>query len=1056
MALFRQILKWCFWICFSMTLMLSAVATWYAYQELENNEYQARYFYDLARKMSYQLDQGPSPSSVKAPEGPYDKRLGYSYIPQITSELLGTGMVVVRQARPSRDMLDWQEHGYPIYREKVQAGLRIYDKDAKEIYSQLYPTRVYQDFNDMPDMVWKILLLVENRDLLDPAKPFKNPALDWTRLGKAIVEKAISFVLPGRGVPGGSTLATQMEKFRHSEGGFTSNFIEKLLQMRSASLRAYQAGPQTMAARKQIVLDYINSVPLASRAGYGEVQGLGDGLWVWYGSDFRTVSKILQSPDPKGDPAALAQKAIALKQVLSIFLAHKRPSYFFLKSPAALEERCQAFLGLMQSLGMISPELKNAAMQVPLKLRTDKLVTRQDELPLGLKKATNSIRTRLLSVIKAQNLYDLDRLDMTVRTTFATDLQIALTDTLQMLGRKDWVNSHNLRQHYLIDTSDPAGITYSFTLYEKTPFGNMLRIQTDNSNQALNINEGSKLDLGSTAKLRTLVHYLELVEKTYLDWQGRKAPQLSRLQQQYQDPISQWALQTLRSKPEISLEDYLQAALLRSFSADPTERFYTGGGIHVFGNFGHFGGSMNLYDAIRNSVNLPLVRLMREEVQFHMSRLEGNKFKILTDPNHPQRKEYLEKFADNEGNQFMKRFYQKYHGKSPAEIRAKLISSIRPTAARIAAGVCYLQPNIPKSELYQVVGEALPGLNLGAADAEALYSRCTQNYSLDDRGFLTKVHPLELLVARQLFQQPQLSFEDLSEATRTERLEVYGWLYKSDLQTQNLRIQNLLESEAFDEIHNSWVRLGYPFGSMVPSLASALGASGDRPAALADLMGILVNNGMFRHTYRMTDILMGQGTPYEIQFGLQADEGQRVLSPEVCIAARRVLLGVVEHGTAGRVNRAFDFDGIHIPVGGKTGTGDMRFETFDKKGDVLTSHVVGRTATFVFYIGDKYYGTLTAFVRGPKAAGYSFTSMLTAQILKLMSPTIKSQLFALDGELLHSNYDHLRIPNLPMAPAKASIDSISNMDENLAPSTQPLVLPSTLESHSDSLTPPAP
>lgn len=1039
-----------------MSLVLIGIATWYAYQELENNEYQARYFYDLARKMSYQMENGPSPSMVKAPEGPYDKRLGYSYIPQITNELLGSGMVIVRQSRPSRDMLDWQDHGYPIYREKVQAGLRIYDKDAKEIYSQLYPTRIYQDFNDMPDLVWKILLLIENRDLLDPAKPFKNPALDWTRLGKAIVEKAVSIVLPGRGVPGGSTLATQMEKYRHSEGGFTSNFIEKLLQMRSASLRAYQSAPQTMAARKQIVLDYINSVPLASRAGYGEVQGLGDGLWVWYGSDFRTVSKILRSPETPGDAQSLAQKAIALKQVLSIFLAHKRPSYFFLKSPAALEERCQSFLGLMQNLGMISPELRAAAAQVPLKLRTDKLVTKQDELPLGLKKATNSIRTKLLSIIKAQNLYDLDRLDMTVRTTFATDLQIALTDTLQKLADPAWVQSHNLRQHYLIDTSDPAGITYSFTLYEKTDFGNMLRIQTDNFAQALNINEGSKLDLGSTAKLRTLVHYLQLVEQCHQAWQGKSPAYLSRLANEYQDPLSQWALQTLKSKPDISLEDFLQAALLRPFSADPSERFYTGGGIHIFGNFGHFGGQMNLYDAIRNSVNLPLVRLMREEVQYHMSRLEGNKFKILTNPRHPQRKEYLEKFADIEGNQFMKRFYNKYRGKNPEEIRERLISNIRPTAARIAAGICYLQPNISQNELNRVLSTALPDLNLSPSDAGALYARCGQNYSLEDRGFLTKVHPLELVVAKQLFNNPSQNFEDLSEATRKERLQVYSWLYKSDVSTQNLRIQNMLESEAFDQIHTAWQKLGYPFSSMVPSLASALGASGDRPAALADLMGILVNNGLYRHSYRMTDILMGQGTPYEIQFGLQSDPGERVLSPEVCLAARRVLLGVVEHGTAGRVNRAFDFDGVHIPIGGKTGTGDMRFETFDKKGDVLTSHVVGRTATFVFYIGDKYYGTLTAFVRGPKAANYSFTSMLTAQILKLMSPVIRSQLFALDGELLHANYDHLRIPNLPMINTKVSTDSVSNLEESEVNSNQPLVLPSTLDNKVDSTPIPAP
>ena len=83
---------------------------------------------------------------------------------------------------------------------------------------------------------------------------------------------------PTRNVPGGSTLATQIEKYRHSPSGRTDDVREKLRQMASASLRAYRDGPDTSAARRQIVVDYLNSTPLAARAGFGEVNGLGDGL----------------------------------------------------------------------------------------------------------------------------------------------------------------------------------------------------------------------------------------------------------------------------------------------------------------------------------------------------------------------------------------------------------------------------------------------------------------------------------------------------------------------------------------------------------------------------------------------------------------------------------------------------------------------------------------------------------------------------------------------------------------------------------------------------------
>ena len=50
---------------------------------------------------------------------------------------------------------------------------------------------------------------------------------------------------------------------------------------------------------------------------------------------------------------------------------------------------------------------------------------------------------------------------------------------------------------------------YSFTIYERG--WNRIRMQTDNLDQPLDINGGARIDLGSTAKLRTLVSYLESI-----------------------------------------------------------------------------------------------------------------------------------------------------------------------------------------------------------------------------------------------------------------------------------------------------------------------------------------------------------------------------------------------------------------------------------------------------------------------------------------------------------------------------------------------------------------
>ena len=48
---------------------------------------------------------------------------------------------------------------------------------------------------------------------------------------------------------------------------------------------------------------------------------------------------------------------------------------------------------------------------------------------------------------------------------------------------------------------------FSFTLFERSNGANLLRVQTDNVDRPFDLNEGARLDLGSTAKFRTLVTY---------------------------------------------------------------------------------------------------------------------------------------------------------------------------------------------------------------------------------------------------------------------------------------------------------------------------------------------------------------------------------------------------------------------------------------------------------------------------------------------------------------------------------------------------------------------
>jgi membrane peptidoglycan carboxypeptidase len=195
--------------------------------------------------------------------------------------------------------------------------------------------------------------------------------------------------------------------------------------------------------------------------------------------------------------------------------------------------------------------------------------------------------------------------------------------------------------------------------------------------------------------------------------------------------------------------------------------------------------------------------------------------------------------------------------------------------------------------------------------------------------------------------------------------------------------------DAFLEIHKAWQRLGYPFDSLVPSYATAIGSSADRPEALAQLVGILVNHGYRMPMVRIEEIQAADQTPYEVTFSKKRLGGERVLSSEIATAAKALLFDIVEKGTAIRGNGSFlKADGTEIPLGGKTGTGDHRYEIYGKGGVLLGSKIMNRTATFTFIIGDRYFGTITAFVPGPDAAQYGFTSSFPVAILKALAPNL--------------------------------------------------------------------
>ena len=114
---------------------------------------------------------------------------------------------------------------------------------------------------------------------------------------------------------------------------------------------------------------------------------------------------------------------------------------------------------------------------------------------------------------------------------------------------------------------------------------------------------------------------------------------------------------------------------------------------------------------------------------------------------------------------------------------------------------------------------------------------------------------------------------------------------------------------------------------------------------------------------------------------------------KVARALRKALSEVVERGTARRLSGSFKTEGGEdLSPGGKTGTGDNRVVVRGR-----ATLALNRTATFVFHLGPRYFGSLTAYVVGPDAAKYRFTSGLPVQILTSMGPGLMPYLDGTQG-----------------------------------------------------------
>jgi len=962
----------------------------------------------------WQLVPGASPRVIFPRWGPFDERLGYTRIPEFRRRLEAHGYRIAGQARISKSLAAIARMGLtPPQVDRPAAGLVIRARDGTVLYDGAATHFRFARFEQIPPRVVAALALMEDHGLDTGAHA--NPAVDWGRLSRAAV-----FSLGSKlGLPltfqGGSTVEVQIEKYRHSRDGRTRSAMEKIQQIVSASLRAYGSGARARDEQRAIVLDYLNTVPLGGAPGYGEVHGIGEGLRAWFGLDpDRTFAALADTAH-----TSLRAQARAWKPVLALLCAVRAPSRMLRTDHADLARRVAFYQNRMVALGLLGPKLAHGMDKVSLAFVPK---APYPAVPPEQRDIVERVRLKLPGLLGVRDLHELDGLDLEVETTYDASLQARALEILHSLKDPDTVAAHGLNGPHMLDAGDPSGVSYSLLLCERGENTDLVSVVADDRDRAFDMNTGMRMQLGSTAKLRTMAHYLEIVERLHHDLSALPHDAVAARAAEARDPITAWAATEMAKDPELPLDSLLSRALDREYSANPGEVFFTGGGVHTFHNFEpeDDGRHPDLRDAFANSINLVFIRLMRDIVRYHSARLPYDAQAVLADSTNvsEQRRKMLIEASNLESQVVLQRSWKNLSAVPVDSIPERLVGARR-SPQRMAMLFFAWHHAAPAESLASWLGAR--GFPVDTAEAGHL----TRAYGGDalttrDYAYLLDLHPLDLWTGHMLTTVPGLPWKDLLAASGPAREEAQQWLFEPrNRRAQDLRLRILIERDAFADMYKDWKRLGFPFDHLVPSYATAIGSSADRPAALAELMGIIVNDGVKRDALTIRKIRFAPGTPYETVLEPVSEPEERLLSVPVTRALRGILAGVVDHGTARSLAAAFpDSVRARIPIGGKTGSGDNRFEVFGRGGRLISSRAVNRTAIFVFYFGDRYYGTLTAAVDGPQSGSYTFTSMLPVHIVRLLAPELERRVApelaphgTTEAERTAARADSARIPD---------------------------------------------
>lgn len=916
-------------------VLLSALAV--IWQEVRTSALQSMVGVRLSQAVvtEHRLSPPSSTPLFDGPDGPWDRARGYAARSIIVERLQGQGFEVVALARPhevgrSSELAGWT---YPIFEMQPRAGLHITDRAGRTLERWRYPEVVWEQ---PPSLALHAARLLENRALAERPHPFTNPAVDWTRLGVATLSQVRARLGSDAPAIGGSTLAVQMEKFRHSPGGRTSDSSEKARQMLTAWLRTYHHGRDADAWAEQIAIDWINSVPLGHRTGYGPVQGVFEGMWAWFG---RPPEVVAQALEPGDDDALRAQVE---RELLALIIAQQRPARYLPAGIDALERRVDALINALVDEGYMSRDWGHVIASRSLRVASPPSKGPEERGSPHL----SALAVRQWGTLSGEERALMRQRHARVTATYDAALQEAL--------RRE------------IEAARPPART-SVTIFARSAGRLEPRAIVDTEPRVVDLSTEGRVDLGSTSKLRVLISYLSAIEQAYeAQRAGRPAAQ---------DSLSRFVARELAADPGLSVSQLLERALQRPVSADPNEVFYTGGGPHEFQNVNpeHDARYFNVASAFVASANLPFVRLLDEVVAYHAHRIYGAPIEAVVAGEHPRFEELRERHLQMSAERLVRDAYFRHHRSDLPTMATRAMAGLEPTEARCA-------------RLRRAIG---PAATLGDehpctdVDLDATTDAEIDPWDAQD--------PLELAAIAALVEDPEASLTDVMLATAESRGAARDWIaaQASTLDTRR-GVHYAIEEEVFAELQQEWARAGYPFERLTPSLATALGSSGDRPASLARLVAAVREGGLVPVLSHVKLVRLFEGTPYETWLRPAEAQPVRAFGPEVAGAVERLLVRVAERGTGHASQGPWQTEAGSWEVGGKTGTSDHVLLVRDRSGRIIERRTVARSGAWVFFAGPCVVGTVVMFEQGEDAATHHFHGGDAAELSRAVLRAIEA------------------------------------------------------------------